>query len=142
MLGLRHNRAFLHYLNVSKKKRKYRKTLESESIKTNNIIKLWIKEGKTIAQQTAAGLTIPLTGFLTNSKTTFNTIYNLLNDDFYGALNPNIKSTNLLNKSVYKVKTNRLEKINFQKSSDSFLNYLLEINLKKMIISYLLNVNI
>lgn len=81
----------------------------------DNIIKLWIKEAQTMSQQTAAGLTIPLAGFLTNSKITFNTVYNLSNDDFYSSINSNLKSNSLFNRSVCKIKTSRLEKVNSQK---------------------------
>ena len=78
-------------------------------------VKLWLKEAQIISQQTAAGLTIPLTGFLTNSKTTFNTIYNLSNNDFYNFVNSKLKSNDLVDQSINQIKINRLEKAYFQK---------------------------
>lgn len=93
-------------------------------IPIDNIIKLWIKEAQTMSQQTAAGLTIPLAGFLTNSKTTFNAIYNLSNDDFYSSISSNFKSNNLLNTSSWKIKISRLEKIGFQKSCNQLTSTL------------------
>lgn len=80
-------------------------------------VKLWLKEAQIISQQTATGLTIPLTGFLTNSKTTFNTIYNLSNNDFYNFINSKLKSNDVLDQGINQMKINRLEKAYFQKSN-------------------------
>ena len=86
------------------------------TIGVNNAIKLRIKEAQTMSQQTAAGLTIPLAGFLTNTKTAFNTICNLSNYDFYNSVNSSLKSSSLLNEEICEIRTNRLERVNFQKS--------------------------
>jgi hypothetical protein len=100
-----------------KNKNQYKWIAKKVTVRVDSIIKLWIKEAQTISQQTAAGLTIPLAGFLTNSKTTFNTIYNLLNEDAYSSVSSNLKSNRVLNKGTRKTKTNRLEKIHLKKSS-------------------------
>lgn len=99
-----------------KNKNQYKRIVKKVTVRVDNVIKLWIKEAQTISQQTAAGLTIPLAGFLTNSKTTFNTIYNLLNEDAYSSVSSNLKLNRLLNKGTRKINTNRLEKIHFKKS--------------------------
>jgi hypothetical protein len=103
-----------------KNKNQYKRISRKATIRIDNIIKLWVKEAQIISQQTAVGLTIPLAGFLTNSKTTFNTIYNLSNDDAYNSISSNLKSNSLLNKGAYKIKTNRLENIHFQKKCHQF----------------------
>ena len=103
-----------------KNKYQYNQISKKTVVGIDNIIKLWVKEAQTLSQQTASGLTIPLAGFLTNSKTAFNTIYNLSNDDAYDSISSNLKSNSPLNKRACKIKTNRLEKTNFQKSFHLF----------------------
>lgn len=99
---------------------KYGPPRKKTTISINNAIKLRIKEAQAMSQQTAAGLTTPLAGFLTNTKTAFNTICNLSNYDFYNSVNSNLKSSSLLNEEICEIKTNRLERVNFQKSCHLF----------------------
>jgi hypothetical protein len=109
-----------YFCQSLKKNNTYEMPAKKVAIRNGNIIKLWIKEAQTISQQTAAGLTIPLAGFLTNSKTTFNTIYNLSNYDFYNSIN--FKSSIMYARGVCQIKMNRLEKTRFEKfiSGDLF----------------------
>lgn len=108
---------------------KYGLLKKKTTIRINNVIKLWIKEAQTMSQQTAAGLTIPLAGFLTNSKTTFNAICNLSNFDFYNSVNSNLKSNSLLNEEICEIRTNRLERVEFQKNSGPLFSESLANNL-------------
>lgn len=101
-----------------KNSNRYKQPLNVIKIKTaQQRVKLWLKEAQIMSQQTATGLTIPLTGFLTNSKTTFNTIYNQSNYDFYNFINSKLKSNDVLDQGINQMKINRLEKAYFQKSN-------------------------
>ena len=86
-------------------------------IKTNDYIKIRVKEAQVTCEQTAAGLTVPLAGFLTNSKTTFKTLYNLSNYDFYNYVISNRFSN--LDENLSEVQTNNIleEIIRFPSSS-------------------------
>ena len=60
--------------------------LQSKTLKILKIkkaIQLQVKEGQTLTQQIAGEITAPLVGFLTNTKTGFNTLQNQLNEEYY-----------------------------------------------------------
>nr|AYO97746.1 ribosomal protein S2 [Ulva expansa] len=50
-------------------------------VNTNNAIRLQVKEARILTQQITGEITVPLVGFLTNTKTGFNTLQNQLNDE-------------------------------------------------------------
>lgn len=83
-------------------------------MRASNVIKLRIKEAQTMSQQIAGTqFSNSLAGFLTNSKTTFNTAYSLYNYNFYYSIN--IGTSEILNKkssfwNPHKTTAQRLEK--------------------------------
>nr|YP_010021495.1 ribosomal protein S2 [Ulva gigantea]QOL10336.1 ribosomal protein S2 [Ulva gigantea] len=52
-------------------------------IKMKKAIQLQVKEAQTLTQQIGGEITAPLVGFLTNTKTGFNTLQNQLNEEFF-----------------------------------------------------------
>nr|YP_010437023.1 ribosomal protein S2 [Ulva meridionalis]UTA96497.1 ribosomal protein S2 [Ulva meridionalis]UTA96557.1 ribosomal protein S2 [Ulva meridionalis]UTA96614.1 ribosomal protein S2 [Ulva meridionalis]UTA96666.1 ribosomal protein S2 [Ulva meridionalis]UTA96719.1 ribosomal protein S2 [Ulva meridionalis] len=77
------------------------KILKTQKIlKMKNAIQLQVKEAQTLTQQIAGEITAPLVGFLTNTKTGFNTLQNQLNDEFYN--HSESVNFNNISKSLFK----------------------------------------
>jgi hypothetical protein len=89
------------------------KSQKISPVGVGDLVKVRVKEAQILSEQTAAGLTVPLAGFLTNSKMTFNTLYNKSNYDFYNfvVLNDFLNLNPKITENLSGIQTNVLEEI-------------------------------